>query len=135
MKIVMGKESEEMYQEEFQSLFDILHQASLPEQQVFPGWKPIKFSYPCNMSAQQKALCFGGAAKVKKYFCHICACKSKNIAKPNEGNFVCSEYTTKKETNPSWQCYCHPVASQEQSKRYKDLQQNRVNLQKVEKGG
>ena len=71
MKIVMGKESEEICKEECQSIFDILHQASLAGQQVFPGWKPVNFSYLCNMSAQQKALGFGGAAKVKKYICHI----------------------------------------------------------------
>ena len=62
----MGKELTKMYKEEFEELFNTLHQASLPKQQIFKDWRPVKFSYPCDMSAQQKALGFGGGAKIEE---------------------------------------------------------------------
>ena len=65
-KLVMGKETELMYKEEFNSIFDMFYEASLEEQTIFPGWKPILYSHSCDMSVQQKSLGFGGASKVKK---------------------------------------------------------------------
>ena len=88
MKITMVKESSEMYQEEFEALFDLFYKASLPNQEIFPGWKPVNYTHSCNMSAQQTTLGFVGATKVKNYFCHVCTCHSKDIAKPNKGNLI-----------------------------------------------
>ena len=129
-----------MYQEEFEQLVDLFYKASLSNQNIFLGWKPVNYTHPSDMSAQQKTLGFVGAAKVKGWFCHVCTCHSKNIATPNEGDAVCEECQAKKVDNPTWECYCHPFASVEQTKRYEKVleemtQQNQVDLEKVHKEG
>jgi len=47
-------------------------------------YKPLDIVMNANMLFTWKHLGRGGAAKVKKYFCHCCTLKSENIAISNE---------------------------------------------------
>ena len=64
----MGKESEQMHQDEFKEIFELFMGASKDEQNIFPGWQPINFSNPADMGAIQKVLEIRGAAKVYNVF-------------------------------------------------------------------
>ena len=67
-KLCMGKESKQMYQEDFGEAFDLFNQASTEGQTLFQEWKPLNTSMPADMAAIQKALGVGGAAKVFNFF-------------------------------------------------------------------
>ena len=114
----MGKESKEMYQEEFASLFQLFTDASAEGQNIFPGWKNINFSNPA--AAIQKVLGIGGAAKVWKFFCHCCSLTSGKIATPNEGDAICEICCEKKRNNANWKCFCQYFCSAEQTRKYKE---------------
>ena len=118
MKFCMGKETANMYQEEFKDLFQIFIDASADNQKVFPEWKPINFSNPADMAAIQKVLGIGGAAKVWRFFCHCCSLTSQDIVTPNEGSDVCTECRHIKQTRHDWECYCQPFCSKEVTARY-----------------
>ena len=68
LKLCMGKESKQMYQDEFGEAFDLFNQASIEGQTLFQEWKPLNTSMPADMAAIQKALGVGGAAKVFNFF-------------------------------------------------------------------
>lgn len=67
-KLVMGKETATMYQDEFKELFDTFNEASKEGQDIFPEWQPVNFASPADMAAIQKCLGIGGAAKVMHFF-------------------------------------------------------------------
>ena len=70
LKMCMGKETKEMYQDKFRHIFQLYSDASKENQTIFPDWEPINFVNPADMAAIQKVLGIGGAAKVWKFFCH-----------------------------------------------------------------
>ena len=136
MKFVMGQESADMYEEHFNEMFEMFYKASLEGQDIFSGWKPVTYSNPCDMAAQQKSLGLGGAAKVKNRFCHACALHSKNIAKPND--VMCVDCLSFFEKDGNWKCYCQPFASSEQTEKYRKalddlVVQHQVNIEDIKK--
>jgi hypothetical protein len=48
------------------------------------GWKPFRISEPQDMKSTPIVLDRGGAAKIKKDFCHLCHCDSHHLALPNQ---------------------------------------------------
>ena len=138
MKFVMGQESADMYEEHFNEMFEMFYKASLEGQDIFSGWKPVTYSNPCDMAAQQKSIGLGGAAKVKNRFCHACALHSKNIAKPNE--VMCVDCLPFFEKDGNWKCYCQPFASSEQTEKYRKalddlVAQHQVDIEDIKKNG
>ena len=64
----MGSKSATMYQEEFAYLFEIFDKARKEGQTVFPDWKILEFENLTNMTAIQKCLGIGIAAKSIVFF-------------------------------------------------------------------
>ena len=64
----MGKESEQMYQEEFCEMFELFRKVGLPIQDIFEGWKGVQIVNLADMAAIQKILGIGGATKVYIFF-------------------------------------------------------------------
>ena len=120
LKLCMGKETKQMYQEEFASIFQLFSDASVEGQDIFPDWEAINFSNPADMAAIMKVLGFGGAAKVWRFFCHCCSLVSNKIATPNEGDAICGKCQTRQSTCSTWKCYCQPFSGAEQTKKYED---------------
>ena len=118
LKICMGKETQQMYQEEFSHIFDLFQKAGEKDQSIFPDWVGINFSNPADMAAIQKVLGIGGAAKVWKFFCHCCSLTSKDIVTPNTGSNICEKCRKKQESRPDWCCFCHEISSTEQTQKY-----------------
>ena len=140
LKIVMGKETSTMYKEEFAEFFDFFYEASLEGQDKLSGWKPVSYTQPCDMSAQQKMLGFGGVCKVSHRFCHCCSCHSKNVAVPNKGRMICDKCNEKSVRRPGWLCYCHSFATSTETEKYKLLldalmEEHRVDLDKIRNEG
>ena len=64
----MGKETATMYQEDFKDIFEIFSKVSKDGKTTIEGWHPLTFASPADMTAIQKFLGIGGAAKVMKFF-------------------------------------------------------------------
>ena len=118
LKMCMGKETKEMYQDEFRHIFQLYADASKENQTIFPDWEPINFVNPADMAAIQKVLGIGGAAKVWKFFCHCCSLTLQKIVEPNVGDAICATCTEKKQHKSSWKCYCQEFTSCEATMRY-----------------
>ena len=83
---MMGRETEETFAE-FATLFTFFD--NLCEVEIMPAelvdFMPFRCMTNCNLSAQWKGLCKGGAAKVHTLPCTGCATESDALATPNAG--------------------------------------------------
>jgi hypothetical protein len=111
LKIMMGRETKETFKE-FASLFSFLD--SLGSVNTIPpeleGFMPFKCMTNCDLSAQWKGLCKGGAAKVHTLPCTGCATKSDCLATPNAR--LCARWCSLNE-DPEWLCFHKEIASPE----------------------
>jgi hypothetical protein len=78
-KIILSKDSGNVYEDEFKDFFDFFN--SLQKEECY-GYKSFSVASPQDVSSFWKCLKRGGAAKVKKEFCHCCSCESINICSP-----------------------------------------------------
>ena len=76
------------------------------------------FSYADNMAAIQKVLDIRGAAKVWKFCCHRCSLVSSHIVTHNTGENICGKWQHEQRSRPHWQCYYHPMSSNDQTEKY-----------------
>ena len=83
-KLMMGRETKEMF-EEFATMFSFLDNLSAVETlpPELEGFMPFRTMTNCDLSAQWKGLCKGGAAKVHTLPCTGCATESDSLATPN----------------------------------------------------
>ena len=109
-----------MYQEELKYLFDTFISASEEGQDIFEGWQPINFSNPADMSAIQKLLGIGGAAKGYNFSCHCCAITSAEIVTPNKGDNICDCCVEKQVNNSEQKCLHRNFVSEEETKKYEE---------------
>ncbi|KAI2497531.1 hypothetical protein MHU86_16985 [Fragilaria crotonensis] len=104
LKIMMGRETKETFTE-FGSLFkfvdDIADEATLPTEMT--GFIPFTCMTNCDLSAQWKGLCKGGAAKVHTLPCPGCATESDYLATPNAS--PCTRWCMDHSTDPDWMCF------------------------------
>ena len=63
LKLCMGKESEQMYQEEFCEIFELFRKAGLPMQEIFEGWKGVRIVNPADMAVIQKKIRYRRSSK------------------------------------------------------------------------
>ena len=78
------------------------------------GFKSFSLMINCDLSAQWKVLCKGGAAKVHTLPCTGCATKSNNLATPNPT--ACIRWCHENSADPDWMCFHKPMASPERVK-------------------
>ena len=108
----MGKETKESFCE-FRSLFQFLD--DLSDEQTIPnllhGFKSFNCMTNCDLSAQWKGLCKGGAAKVHTLPCTCCATESNQLAEPNL--WACTRWCHEHSLNPDWMCFHKPTATPE----------------------
>jgi hypothetical protein len=112
LKILMGRETKETFHE-FASLFqffnDLSKEGSIPTE--LEGFKPFSCMTNCDLSAQWKGLCKGGAAKVHTLPCIGCATESENLATPNAR--ACTRWCHEHSQDPDWMCFHKPMATSE----------------------
>jgi hypothetical protein len=112
LKIMMGRETKETFKE-FAALFkfldDLSDETTMPKE--MEGFKPFSCMTNCDLSAQWKGHCKGGAAKVHTLPCTCCATESDKSATPNHTTCVrwCNEHSSDKE----WMCFHKPTATPE----------------------
>ena len=112
LKIMMGCETKETFTE-FGTLFQFLDnlsvEALMPKE--MEEFRPFSCMTYCDLSAQWKGLCKGGAAKVHTLPCTRGAAKSNSLATPNA--FPCIRWCHHHSNNPDWMCFHKPMATQE----------------------
>lgn len=112
-KIMMGRETKQTFKE-FASLFqfldDLSSAATIPV--AMEGYHPFSVMTNCDLSAQWKGLCKGGAAKVHTLPCTGCATESEALATPNSRpcNRWCMDHSA---SDPHWMCFHKDMASPE----------------------
>jgi len=79
-------------------------------------YKPLNIVMNAKISFTWKYLGRGGAAKVKKYFCHYCTLKSDNIVIPNEEQ--CSKWCDPESNVP---CFHQTFADNTNMEEYKRM--------------
>lgn len=113
LKIMMGRETKETFVE-FASLFKFLDNlsdaATLPAE--MEGFLPFSCMTNCDLSAQWKGLCKGGAAKVHTLPCTGCATESDALATPNATpcHRWCVDHSA---ADPDWLCFHKEMATPE----------------------
>jgi hypothetical protein len=111
LKIMMGRETMETFKE-FATLF--LFVDNLGSVDTIPpeleGFMPFKCMTNCDLSAQWKGLCKGGAAKVDTLPCTGCTTESDCLATPNAR--LCTRWCFPNE-DPEWLCFHKEMASPE----------------------
>ena len=115
LKIMMGREMKETFTE-FGTLFKFLDDISEVETlsaTEMAGFMPFSTMTNCDLSAQWKGLCKGGATKVHTLPCTGCASTSESSAKPNATLCTswCNEHSAS--AGPDWMCYHKPMATPE----------------------
>jgi hypothetical protein len=109
---MMGRETNDTFQE-YATLFkffdDLSEEASIPEE--MNGFRPFCCMTNCDLSAQWKGLCKGGAAKVHTLPCTGCATVSDDLAKPNA--CACTTWCHEHALDPEWMCFHKPMATPE----------------------
>jgi hypothetical protein len=112
LKIMMGRETKETFTE-FGPLFQFIDNLSgaetLPTEMA--GFMPFTCMTNCDLSAQWKGLCKGGAAKVHTLPCTGCATESDSLAKPNAR--LCTRWCNERTQDLEWMCYHKPMATPE----------------------
>jgi hypothetical protein len=113
LKIIMGRETKDTFREFaclFQFFDNLSEEGKLPNE--LDGFKPFSCMTNCDLSAQWKGLCKGGAAKVHTLPCTCCATESDELAKPNARACVrwCHEHSAH---DPDWMCFHKAMATQE----------------------
>jgi hypothetical protein len=113
LKIMMGRETKDTFTE-FATLFQFLDNFS--EAETLPvemaGFVPFSTMTNCDLSAQWKGLCKGGAAKVHTLPCTGCATESDNLATPNA--CLCARWCYEQSVLDSeWKCFHKPMATPE----------------------
>ncbi len=109
----MGREAKETFTE-FASLFKFLDNlsdaATLPT--AMEGFVPFLCMTNCDLSAQWKGLCKGGAAKVHTLPCTGCATESDALATPNVTpcHRWCVDHSA---ADPDWLCFHKAMATPE----------------------
>ena len=112
-KLMMGRKTKESFAD-FGSLFMFFD--SLSDETTLPieltGFRAFSCMTNCDLSAQWKGLCKGGAAKVHTLPCTGCATESDSLATPNARPCTrwCTEHSA---ADPKWMCYHKPMASPE----------------------
>ncbi len=109
----MGRETKQTFTE-FASLFQFLDDlstaATIPV--AMQGFLPFSVMTNCDLSAQWKGLCKGGAAKVHTLPCIRCATVSDALATPNA--MPCNRWCTDHSTlDPEWMCFHKEMATPE----------------------
>ena len=112
-KIMMGRETKETFTS-FASLFkfldDLSEASTLPA--AMTGFQPFSCMTNCDLSAQWKGLCNGGAAKVHTLPCTGCATESDGLATPNVS--PCQRWCTDHfAADPTWMCFHKEMATPE----------------------
>jgi hypothetical protein len=111
LKIMMGRETKETFAE-FATLFSFLDNLgavdTIPPE--LEGFKPFRCMTNCDLSAQWKGLCKGGAAKVHTLPCTGCATESNCLATPNAR--LCTRWCSLVD-NPEWLCFHKDMATPE----------------------
>ena len=111
LKLLLGRETKETFKE-FATLFSFLD--NLGSVDTIPpeleGFMPFKCMTNCDLSAQWKGLCKGGAAKVHILPCTGCATESDCLATPNAR--LCTRWCLLNE-DPDWLCFHKEIASPE----------------------
>jgi hypothetical protein len=79
--IIIAKYNKGTYDKYFREIFDF---CSKVRKEGINGWKSFRIYEPQDMTSTQMLLDRGGAAKIKKYFCHLCHCDSHHRALPNQ---------------------------------------------------
>jgi hypothetical protein len=112
LKIMMGRETRETFTE-FGALFkfldDLSNTTTMPRE--MEGFKAFSCMTNCDLSAQWKGLCKGGAAKVHTLPCTGCATESNNLATPND--VECIRWCYEHSDDPDWMCFHKPMATPE----------------------
>lgn len=120
LKIMMGRETKDTFVE-FGPLFQFIDALSkvdtLPLE--FTDFVPFRCMTNCDLSAQWKGLCKGGAAKVHTLPCTGCATDSDSLATPNVS--LCTRWCYERSLDTEWMCFHKPMATPE-----------RVNTMKME---
>ena len=112
-KLMMGRETKETFAE-FATLFAFFD--NLGDVETMPAelidFMPFRCMTNCDLSAQWKGLCKGGAAKVHTLPCTGCATESDGLATPNTRSCVrwCYEHSL---VDPEWMCYHKEMATPE----------------------
>ena len=110
---MMGRETKETFTE-FGPLFRFLD--NLTEADTLPtemtGYMPFSCMTNCDLSAQWKGLCKGGATKVHTLPCTGCATESDNLATPNSR--LCMRWCYEQSAvDTEWICFHKPMATPE----------------------
>ena len=109
---MMGRETKETFAE-FSTSFSFLD--NLGRVNTIPpeleGFKPFRCMTNCDLSAQWKGLCKGGAAKVHTLPCSGCATESNCLATPNA--CLCTRRCSLVD-NPEWLWFHKDMATPEQ---------------------
>jgi hypothetical protein len=112
LKIMIGRETNEKFTE-FGPLFqfndDLSGAETLPKEMA--GFMPFTFLTNCDLRAQWKGLCKGGAAKVHTIPCTGCATESDSLAKPNAR--LSTRWCNERTQDLEWMCYYKPMATPE----------------------
>ena len=112
LKIMMGRETKETFTEFgplFKFLDDLSDATTMPNE--MQGFCPFVCMTNCDLSAQWKGLCKGGAAKVHTLPCTGCATESNSLATPNDR--VCARWCFEHSKDPDWMCFHKPMATPE----------------------
>jgi hypothetical protein len=113
LKIMMGRETTETFTE-FATLFQFLDSLSAAENlpPELAGFMPFQCMTNCDLSAQWKGLCKGGAAKVHTLPCTGCATESDSLATPNP--HLCTRWCYEHSlVDPEWMCFHKAMATPE----------------------
>ena len=113
LKVMMGRETKETFPE-FATLFTFLDNLGAVETMPVEliDFMPFQCNTNCDLSAQWKGLCKGGAAKVHMLPCTGCATESDGLATPNARlcNRWCYEHSL---VDPEWMCFHKEMATPE----------------------
>ena len=105
LKIMMGRETKETFTEFgplFQFFDNLTSAETLPTEMT--GYMPFSCMTNCDLSAQWKGLCKGGATKVHTLPCTGCATKSDSLATPNAR--LCMRWCYKQSAlDTEWMCF------------------------------
>jgi len=112
----MGKETKNKYNE-FRDFFDFFKCSTLTG---LGTWKPFTFSVNGDMSAFWKGLGRGGGSNAANYPCYCCTLHRELFAAPNTS--LCSRWChdVSDEEHPNWQCFHHPLVTDEKLEEKKE---------------
>ncbi|KAI2490253.1 hypothetical protein MHU86_24329 [Fragilaria crotonensis] len=113
LKIMMGRETKETFTEFgplFQFFDNLTSAETLPTEMT--GYMPFSCMTNCDLSAQWKGLCKGGATKVHTLPCTGCATESHSLATPNA--HLCTRWCHEQSVlDTEWMCFHKPMATPE----------------------